>query len=91
MKLAPRSSNDDHIPYKPLPDVSGERQLFSSLADKVSEKTLKAVEDMGFTHMTEVQQRTISPLLEGKDLLAAARTGSGMLWEALGVILVSVG
>jgi ATP-dependent RNA helicase DDX18/HAS1 len=62
----------------PLPDVAGERLPFSSLADRVSEKTLKAVVDMGFTHMTEVQQRTIGPLLEGKDLLAAARTGSGM-------------
>lgn len=58
---------------------NSERMTFASLEGKVSDKTLKAIQDMGFTHMTEVQQRTIEPLLEGKDLLAAARTGSGVL------------
>lgn len=32
---------------------------------------------MGFTHMTEVQARTIPALLTGRDVLGAARTGSG--------------
>jgi len=32
---------------------------------------------MGFETMTEVQARTIPPLLAGKDVLGAARTGSG--------------
>eukprot|EP00118_Oscarella_pearsei_P001888 m.8803 g.8803 ORF g.8803 m.8803 type:complete len:571 (+) comp20867_c0_seq1:44-1756(+) len=50
---------------------------FASLAPLVSEKTLKAVQDMGFTHMTEIQQKSIRPLLEGRDLLGAAKTGSG--------------
>ncbi len=30
---------------------------------------------MGFTHMTEVQARTIPALLTGRDVLGAARTG----------------
>ena len=39
---------------------------FKSLEDAVCESTLKAVADMGFTHMTEIQARTIPPLLEGR-------------------------
>lgn len=32
---------------------------------------------MGFTVMTEIQAKTIPPLLEGRDLVGAAKTGSG--------------
>lgn len=48
---------------------------FSSLG--LSEPTLKAIQDMGFENMTQIQSRSIPPLLEGKDVLGAARTGSG--------------
>ncbi|CAG9462371.1 unnamed protein product [Pedinophyceae sp. YPF-701] len=44
---------------------------------KLSDNTMRGISDMGFTHCTEVQARTIPPLLEGRDLLGAARTGSG--------------
>lgn len=50
---------------------------FASLADLVSDNTLKAVQEMGFEHMTEIQHKSIRPLLEGRDVLAAAKTGSG--------------
>ncbi|XP_064610778.1 uncharacterized protein LOC135474987 [Liolophura sinensis] len=50
---------------------------FESLKEKVSELTLKAVADMGFTHMTEIQAKAIPHLLEGRDLMGAAKTGSG--------------
>ncbi|XP_061774614.1 ATP-dependent RNA helicase DDX18 isoform X2 [Nerophis ophidion] len=50
---------------------------FASLADLVSENTLKGVQEMGFEHMTEIQHKSIRPLLEGRDVLAAAKTGSG--------------
>jgi ATP-dependent RNA helicase DDX18/HAS1 len=51
---------------------------FKSLIEKqVSDLTLKAIEEMKFTTMTEIQEKTVIPLLEGKDLLAAAKTGSG--------------
>ncbi|KJE92674.1 myc-regulated DEAD box protein [Capsaspora owczarzaki ATCC 30864] len=53
------------------------RVPFSSLAGTVSDKTLQAIADMKFTHMTEIQRRCIPPLVAGKDLLAAAKTGSG--------------
>ncbi|CAH2353938.1 ATP-dependent RNA helicase Has1p [[Candida] railenensis] len=42
-----------------------------------SEPTLRAINEMGFTKMTEVQARTIPPLLAGRDVLGAAKTGSG--------------
>nr|XP_046215471.1 ATP-dependent RNA helicase DDX18-like [Oncorhynchus gorbuscha] len=50
---------------------------FASLAPLVSENTLKGVKEMGFEHMTEIQHKSIQPLLEGRDILAAAKTGSG--------------
>ncbi|EDL87954.1 rCG37594 [Rattus norvegicus] len=50
---------------------------FASLSNLVNENTLKAIEEMGFKHMTEIQHKSIRPLLEGRDLLAAAKTGSG--------------
>jgi ATP-dependent RNA helicase DDX18/HAS1 len=48
---------------------------FSSL--ELSPRTAAAVAAMGFTTMTEVQARTIPPLLAGRDVLGAAKTGSG--------------
>lgn len=48
---------------------------FSTL--DLSPGTAKAILEMGFTHMTEVQARTIPPLLAGRDVLGAAKTGSG--------------
>ncbi|CAH1454676.1 unnamed protein product [Lactuca virosa] len=48
---------------------------FTSLP--LSEPTKKAILDMGFQYMTQIQARSIPPLLEGKDVLGAARTGSG--------------
>ncbi|XP_033740781.1 ATP-dependent RNA helicase HAS1-like isoform X1 [Pecten maximus] len=50
---------------------------FKSLEGKVSEQTMKGIQDMGFTHMTEIQAQTIPHLLEGRDLMGAAKTGSG--------------
>ena len=42
---------------------------FKSLAAKVSASTLDAVEDMGFSHMTEIQANSIPHLLEGRYVL----------------------
>lgn len=52
-----------------------ERIPFSTL--NLSPPTSSAIQRMGFETMTEVQARTIPPLLAGKDVLGAARTGSG--------------
>ena len=37
----------------------------------------KAVERMGFTELTEVQEKAIPPMLEGRDVIAKAPTGTG--------------
>lgn len=42
---------------------------------EVSDQTSKAIAEMGYTHMTEVQARTIPQLLTGRDVLGAAKTG----------------
>jgi len=60
---------------------------FESLEGKVSSHTLRAIKDMGYTHMTEIQAQSIPPLLEGRDILAAARTGSG---KTLGFLIPAV-
>lgn len=39
---------------------------FASLAELVSESTLKGVKEMGFEHMTDIQHKSIRPLLEGR-------------------------
>jgi len=51
---------------------------FESLSERgVSDLTLKAINEMKLTTMTEIQAKAIGPLLEGRDLLASAKTGSG--------------
>ena len=49
--------------------------MFSSLS--IDEPLLNALEFVGFTEMTEVQQAVIPQALEGKDLIVNAKTGSG--------------
>lgn len=58
--------------YEELEDKS-----FSSLKGRVSDETLQAIAEMEFTEMTEIQAKSMLPLLDGRDLVGAARTGSG--------------
>ncbi|PUZ36529.1 hypothetical protein GQ55_9G045300 [Panicum hallii var. hallii] len=50
-------------------------KLFSELP--ISELTAKAIREMNYTHLTQIQARSIPHLLEGKDVMGAAKTGSG--------------
>ena len=56
--------------------VSGimSQQTFEQL--DLTEQTRRGIADMGFSHMTEVQARTIPQLLVGRDVLGAAKTGA---------------
>ena len=47
---------------------------FASL--QLTEQTQRTIAEMGFVRMTEVQARTIPPLLAGRDVLGAAKTGA---------------
>lgn len=58
-----------------LPSAGEQAQKFTEL--NLSEKTMKAIEEMKFEKMTEIQRRGIPPLLAGRDVLGAAKTGSG--------------
>ena len=48
---------------------------FASL--DLSNPTMQGIKELGHEKMTEVQARCIPPLLAGRDVLGAARTGSG--------------
>nr|WCZ58509.1 ATP-dependent RNA helicase [Andalucia godoyi] len=43
----------------------------------LSPETLRAIRDMNFTTMTEIQARSIPALMAGRDVLGQAKTGSG--------------
>ncbi len=49
--------------------------LFSQL--NLSAPILKAIADEGYTNPTPVQEKAIPPILEGRDMLAGAQTGTG--------------
>jgi len=44
---------------------------------KLDPLILKGLEKMGFTKPTPIQERTIGPLLQGRDVIGQAKTGSG--------------
>ncbi|KAK3686391.1 ATP-dependent RNA helicase [Vermiconidia calcicola] len=58
-----------------LPTISAEPSRFTEL--NLSGKSMRAIKDMPFDTMTEIQRRGIPPLLAGRDVLGAAKTGSG--------------
>ncbi len=43
----------------------------------LSQELIQAVEELGFTEMTEIQQKSIPLLLEGKDVIGRSNTGTG--------------
>jgi ATP-dependent RNA helicase DeaD len=52
--------------------------LKASFADlKLSATTVAALDRLGFEHPTPIQEKTIPLLLEGKDVIGQARTGTG--------------
>ena len=72
--------SNEIIPHSDLPSGTSiptvdEPEKFSEL--KLSDRTMAAIESMGFENMTEIQRRAIPPLMTGKDVLGAAKTGSG--------------
>ena len=58
---------------------------FSEL--ELKPEILKALADMGYQDLTPIQEKTFSPILNGRDLLARAETGSGKT-AACGIPLV---
>ncbi len=53
----------------------------------IDERTIKAIRDLGFEKPTEVQEKAIPYVLEGKDIIAESATGSGKTFVfAAGII-----
>lgn len=44
---------------------------------EINEQLLRAIDDMGFIDMTEIQERAIPRLMEGGDLIGKSQTGTG--------------
>lgn len=59
---------------------------FSSLSLKPA--LIKTLDDLGYHEMTAIQAQSLPPILEGKDVLAKAKTGSGKT-AAFGLALLS--
>ena len=50
-------------------------ELFQKL--KLSEELMRSLHESGFTSPTEIQEKTIPLVMEGKDVIAQSATGSG--------------
>ncbi|TIB93696.1 DEAD-domain-containing protein [Wallemia mellicola] len=79
-ETAIREKEDTQLPELPetntdYQDLTPEQCSFSNL--DLTDGTRSAIEEMGFSQMTEVQAKTIPPLMAGRDVLGAAHTGSG--------------
>ncbi len=53
----------------------------------LSQEVKRAIEDMGYEEPTPIQRMTIEPLLQGKDLIGQAQTGTGKT-AAFGIPMV---
>lgn len=81
-ELEPSETADNAAPDLPTAKSVSLPPTMESVPEKfidltLSEPTIKAINDMGFEKMTEIQQRAIPPSLAGRDILGAAKTGSG--------------
>ncbi len=56
---------------------------------QLSEETLKSLEEKGYSQPTPIQEKAIGPLLEGKDLVGQAQTGTGKT-AAFGIPIVEL-
>jgi len=79
-KQKPKDHVGDRRDKSPPPGKRDERGILSDarfvdlpLCDEIK----KALADQGFDYMSRIQEKTITPLLAGRDVLAQAKTGSG--------------
>jgi ATP-dependent RNA helicase DbpA len=45
--------------------------------DEIPDPLLEIIDSLGFTNMSEIQEKAIQPILDGADVLAQSKTGSG--------------
>jgi len=49
---------------------------FNTIED-IPSALLETIDILGFISMSEIQEKAINPILEGRDVLAQSKTGSG--------------
>lgn len=54
-----------------------EENALALIEDLLDPRIVRAVKDMGFTKLTPIQEQAIPCLLEGKDIIGQAQTGTG--------------
>ena len=64
-------------PQKPLHKVSFLNNFYDISDLGLSSALVKAVEEKGYTKPSPIQEKAIPHILEGKDILASAQTGTG--------------
>ncbi len=57
--------------------MSDTQQKISYKESAIDDRIIKAVEEMGFEHMTPIQAQAIPVMLEGRDVIGQAQTGTG--------------
>ncbi|CAD7936777.1 unnamed protein product [Amoebophrya sp. A120] len=62
-------------------------QKFTDLQPKLNSLSLKAIDKMGFSFMTQVQAESLPPIMEHKDVFAKAKTGTG---KTIGFLLPTI-
>mmetsp|Transcript_5862 Transcript_5862/g.9102 ORF Transcript_5862/g.9102 Transcript_5862/m.9102 type:complete len:592 (-) Transcript_5862:2239-4014(-) len=80
VKKTKKKKKDDEEQQLALDNDGSKKGFFSStkFTDlELSEKTQKALSDANFEKLTQIQAKSIPALLQGNDLLGAAKTGSG--------------
>jgi ATP-dependent RNA helicase MSS116 len=63
------------------------KTTFVSMSNLICRESLQALQQAGFTYMTQVQEAAIPIAVTGKDLIAKARTGTG---KTLGFLMPSI-
>lgn len=58
-----------------MSDIFDTSKTFSDL--NLRDSVLRGIEDMGFKHPTDAQSKLLPPILEGKDVIGQAKTGTG--------------
>lgn len=65
-----------------MTDVSDKEAHFKDI-EGLDPRTLAAMDSMGLSRMTPIQESTYAPIASGKDVLARARTGTGKTFAFL--------
>ncbi len=77
--LPKEAKNNDSIEIKanltPVGDSKLSDMMFEDL--EISQLTKDSLKDLNLTHLTEIQGKSITHQVEGKDILGRANTGSG--------------